>query len=175
MGGDFRGVGVGGMGGGSSNVGHRRQSIDLMADTPPPGGVPNREYLRAQKEAAKQAAMAEKVDRLRAANEQEEADRDHEQVLEKTIRARVAAWQQEKKNLRALLASLHEIAPPCSWKPKTLAELVDPAAVKKAYHRACIAIHPDKQPTGDVEKKVLAQHVFDTLRSSWQRFEQGGV
>ena len=116
--------------------------------------------------------MAEKVAELRAHHEQEEADRDREQMLEKTIKARVAQWQQEKKNLRALLASLHEIAPPSAWKPKTLGELLDDGAVKKAYHRACIAIHPDKQPAGDVERKLLAQHVFDALRDSWERFEQ---
>ena len=51
--------------------------------------------------------------------------------LNKSVKARVGAWQREKKNLRALLASLHEIAPPCSWQPVTLAVLLDPSAVKK--------------------------------------------
>ena len=78
----------------------------------------------------------------------------------------------------------------------TLGELIDAKAVKKAYRKACIAIHPDKQPAGDVAKKVharararpavvsdavcspalahaqvLAQHVFDALRDAWGRFE----
>ena len=74
------------------------------------------------------------------------------------VKARVQAWQKEKKNLRALLASLHEIAPPCSWNPVTLAQLIDPAMVKKSYRKALLAVHPDKQDSGDVEKKVLAQH-----------------
>ena len=86
----------------------------------------------------------------------------------------VQAWQREKKNLRALLASLHEIAPPCSWTPHTLAQLIDSSAVKKAYRKALLAVHPDKQDGGDVEAKVLAQHVFDALRDAWNIFEKTG-
>ena len=111
---------------------------------------------------------------MRIQKETEEANRDLEQSLEKTIKARVQAWQKEKKNLRALLASLHEIAPPCAWKQKTLAELLDPSAVKKAYHKALLAVHPDKQDANDVEAKVLAQHVFDALRDAWNLFEKTG-
>ena len=50
------------------------------------------------------------------AKEMEESNRDKEQMLEKQVKARVQQWTKEKKHLRALLASLHEIAPPCSWK-----------------------------------------------------------
>ena len=63
-------------------------------------------------------------------------------------------WQKDKKNLRALLASLHEIAPPCQWKAMSLSELLDASAVKRAYKRALLAVHPDKQPPEDLEKKV---------------------
>ena len=106
--------------------------------------------------------------------EAEESNRELERDLEKTVKARVQAWQREKKNLRALLASLHEIAPPCSWKPHSLAELLDPSAVKKAYRKALLAVHPDKQDPGDVEKKVLAQLIFDALRDAWNLFEKTG-
>ena len=86
----------------------------------------------------------------------------------------MAAWQKEKKNLRALLASLHEIAPPCSWKPMTIGQLIDKGAVKKGYHKACLAVHPDKQPPDDLEAKVMAQLLFDALRESWGQFQQTG-
>ena len=74
--------------------------------------------------------------------------------------------------MRALLADLHNIAPPCSWKQRTLGELLDKQKVKKAYQRAILAVHPDKQDSDDVEKKVLAQHIFDALRDAWNIFEQ---
>ena len=66
----------------------------------------------------------------------------------------VAQWQRDKKNLRALLASLHEIAPPCTWKAVGMGELIDPKKVKRHYHKACLAVHPDKQDSGDLEGKV---------------------
>jgi len=86
----------------------------------------------------------------------------------------VQAWQKEKKNLRALLASLHEIAPPCSWNPMTLGQLIEASACKKAYRKALLAVHPDKQDAGNVEAKVLAQHIFDALREAWNLFEKSG-
>merc|ERR1740130_2212828 len=83
-------------------------------------------------------------------------DRETERVLEKSLKLKVAQWQKDKKNLRALLASLHEIAPPCSWKAVGMGELIDPKKVKKWYHKACLAVHPDKQDSGDLEGKVMA-------------------
>ncbi len=143
------------------------------SEAPPPGGG-DRAFYANRREAQKQAAIDEKVEKVRQQNAKAEADRDLEQQLERGIAAKVQAWQREKKNLRALLASLHEIAPPCSWKPMTLGELLDAANVKKGYRKALLAVHPDKQPKDDIAAKVLAQHVFDALRDAWILFEKMG-
>lgn len=135
-------------------------------------GGATREQLRLQKEQEKEAAMAEKVRQLKEKEDSVESMRELERTLEKTVKARVQQWQKEKKNLRALLASLHEIAPPCSWKPVSLAALIDPSMVKKSYRKAILAVHPDKQDPENVEQKVLAQQVFDALRDAWHIFEQ---
>uniref|UniRef100_A0A7S3BEI8 J domain-containing protein n=1 Tax=Haptolina ericina TaxID=156174 RepID=A0A7S3BEI8_9EUKA len=145
---------------------------------PDPFADPNepaeRRQLRLQKEAEKQAAINEKVDTLRAQQELIENNRERERDLEKTLKLRVQQWQKEKKNLRALLASLHEIAPKgeVEWKPMSLAELIDPSAVKKGYRKAILATHPDKRDPADIEAKVLAQLVFDALRDAWNAFQQ---
>merc|ERR1719163_2598888 len=112
-----------------------------MGSGPAPGGFidPNepaeRAALRAKREASKQAAIDEKVSKLREEKARQEGNKELERDLEKVVGARVAAWKQEKKNLRALLAD-----------------------------------HPDKQDSDDVEKKVLAQHIFDALRDAWNIF-----
>jgi len=137
-------------------------------------GELNRSALAARREAEKQAAIDEKVEELRAANDKLEQNRETERELEKVVKQKVGQWQRDKKNLRALLASLHEIAPPCQWKPVTMADLIDPSKVKRSYHKALLAVHPDKQPPDDLPKKVLAQHVFDALRESWHIFEKTG-
>ena len=191
---DFMGTGSGGGGGGarsnSTSVPNGGGGGDLMGggmgdlmgggmgSGPAPGGFidPNepaeRAALRAKREASKQAAIDEKVSKLREEKARQEGNKELERDLEKVVGARVAAWKQEKKNLRALLADLHNIAPPCSWKQRTLGELLDKQKVKKAYQRAILAVHPDKQDSDDVEKKVLAQHIFDALRDAWNIFEQ---
>mmetsp|Transcript_1323 Transcript_1323/g.2596 ORF Transcript_1323/g.2596 Transcript_1323/m.2596 type:complete len:649 (+) Transcript_1323:47-1993(+) len=157
--------------------GHAPPATSRGASMPmagPPGAAPDRSALIAAREAEKQAAIADKVNNLRIETERTEANREKERDLEKVVKQQVGQWQQDKKNLRALLASLHEIAPPCQWQPVGLAQLLDPAAVKKAYRKALLAVHPDKQPTDDLHKKVLAQHIFDALRDAWHRFEQTG-
>ena len=175
MGGDLMGGGMedlmGGMGGGAAPP-RRNQGPKVNMKEPEGGG--DRNFFAARREAEKQAAIDAKVNALKEAKQTEESNRDKEQMLEKQVKARVQQWTKEKKNLRALLASLHEIAPPCSWNPVTLAQLIDPAMVKKSYRKALLAVHPDKQDSGDVEKKVLAQHVFDALRDAWNIFEKTG-
>ena len=46
--------------------------------------------------------------------------------------------------------------------------------MKNKYRRACLAVHPDKQDSGDLEAKVMAQLVFDALREAWGTFQQTG-
>jgi len=140
-----------------------------------PDGRPlSRQQLAARREAEKAAAIAAKVEEQRTRAATAEQNRETERDLEKVVGARVAQWQRDKKNLRALLASLHEIAPPCSWEPMSLGQLIDPAACKKAYRKAILAVHPDKQDGSDLQKKVLAQHVFDALREAWNVYQKTG-
>lgn len=168
---------MGGMGGGSGSCNCGRmagRSASMPASMAEPAGGGDRAFFAQRREMEKQAAIDAKVEALREAKEAEESNREKERDLEKIVKARVQAWQREKKNLRALLASLHEIAPPCSWQPMTLAQLLDPSAVKKGYRKALLAVHPDKQKDTDIEAKVLAQHVFDALRDAWNLFEKTG-
>lgn len=148
-------------------------SCGTTVDAKPVGDC-HRAFFAQRREQQKRAAIDAKVEQLRVLKETEETNRELERGLEKAVKARVQEWQKEKKNLRALLASLHEIAPPCAWKALSLAELLDHSAVKKAYRKALLAVHPDKQATGDIESKVLAQHIFDALRDAWNLFEKIG-
>eukprot|EP00440_Ansanella_granifera_P053644 gb/GFBE01058156.1/.p1 GENE.gb/GFBE01058156.1/~~gb/GFBE01058156.1/.p1 ORF type:complete len:353 (+),score=73.39 gb/GFBE01058156.1/:1-1059(+) len=75
------------------------------------------------------------------------------------IEMRVECWRQGKQ-LRALLASLHDVAPPAAaWHARSLGELLDGRAVKLAYRDALLAFHPDKLPS----HKVLGQSVINAL------------
>lgn len=62
-------------------------------------------------------------------------------------RMKVAEWTEGKKgNLRALLCSMHTVLWPEAgrWQRCEMHQLVTAADVKKAYRKACLAVHPDK-------------------------------
>lgn len=62
-------------------------------------------------------------------------------------RLKIAEWTEGKKgNLRALLCSMHTVLWPEAdrWQRCEMHQLVTAADVKKAYRKACLAVHPDK-------------------------------
>ncbi|CAB0040308.1 unnamed protein product [Trichogramma brassicae] len=67
---------------------------------------------------------------------------------------KVAEWTEGKKgNLRALLCSMHSICwDGCKWQKCEMHMLVSPADVKKAYRKACLAVHPDKRDVKERER-----------------------
>lgn len=51
----------------------------------------------------------------------------------------------KKNNIRALLCSMHTVLwTDAKWQKCEMHQLVTPADVKKAYRKACLAVHPDK-------------------------------
>lgn len=55
-------------------------------------------------------------------------------------------WNEGKKNnIRALLCSMHMVLwDNTKWNKVEMHQLVSAADVKKAYRKACLAVHPDK-------------------------------
>ena len=51
-----------------------------------------------------------------------------------------------------------------------MAQMITPAQVKKAYRKACLAIHPDKQVGSEYED--LAKSIFVELNEAWSGFEE---
>ena len=100
----------------------------------------------------------------------------------------------KRKNIRALLSSLHTVVwEGCSWKQAGMAQMVEPNDVKKMYRKACLAIHPDKvsclvhflcvafrffnlqngcnfQLRGEPQEE-LAKIIFIELNEAWAHFE----
>ncbi|KAK7350911.1 hypothetical protein VNO77_09960 [Canavalia gladiata] len=125
-------------------------------------------HQRAQERAAK--ALAEKNQRdLQTQREQAERHR-----LAETLDFEIKRWAAGKEgNLRALLSTLQYVLwPECGWQPVSLTDLITAAAVKKAYRKATLCIHPDKvqQKGATLHQKYIAEKVFDLLKEAWNKF-----
>ncbi|KAK7360039.1 hypothetical protein VNO77_02011 [Canavalia gladiata] len=125
-------------------------------------------YRRTAERAAK--ALEEKNMRdLVAQKEQAERNR-----LAETLDTEVRRWSSGKEgNLRALLSTLQYILGPDSgWLPIPLTEVITSAAVKKAYRKATLCVHPDKlqQRGASIQHKYICEKVFDLLKEAWNKF-----
>ncbi|KAK7262877.1 hypothetical protein RJT34_30458 [Clitoria ternatea] len=125
-------------------------------------------YRRTAERAAK--ALEEKNMRdLEAQKEQAERNR-----LAETLDTEVRRWSSGKEgNLRALLSTLQYILGPDSgWQPIPLTEVITSAAVKKAYRKATLCVHPDKlqQRGASIQHKYICEKVFDLLKEAWNKF-----
>ncbi|XP_050366445.1 auxilin-like protein 1 [Argentina anserina] len=115
-------------------------------------------------------ALAEKNNRDLLV-QQEQAERNR---LAEVLDAEVKRWSSGKeRNLRALLSSLQYILGPDSgWQPVHLTDIVTAVAVKKAYRKAALFVHPDKlqQRGASIQQKYTCEKVFDLLKDAWNRF-----
>ncbi|KAL2504067.1 auxin-like 1 protein [Abeliophyllum distichum] len=119
-------------------------------------------HHRIMERAAK--ALAEKNMRdLLAQKEQAERNR-----LAESLDADIKRWASGKEgNLRALLSTLQYILGPDSgWQPISLTEIITTPAVKKAYRKATLYVHPDKlqQKGASIQQKYICEKVFDLLK-----------
>ncbi|CAK9152368.1 unnamed protein product [Ilex paraguariensis] len=125
-------------------------------------------HQRTAERAAK--ALAEKNMRDHLA-QREQAERNR---LAETLDAEVKRWSSGKeRNLRALLSTLQYILGPDSgWQPIPLTEVITSVAVKKAYRKAALCVHPDKlqQRGASIQQKYICEKVFDLLKEAWNKF-----
>ncbi|XP_077244325.1 uncharacterized protein LOC143884566 isoform X2 [Tasmannia lanceolata] len=125
-------------------------------------------YQRTAERAAK--ALAEKNLRdIFALREQTERNR-----LAETLDAEIKRWSNGKEgNIRALLSTLQYIlGPESGWHPIPLTDVITAVAVKKAYRKATLCVHPDKlqQRGASIHQKYICEKVFDLLKDAWNRF-----
>ncbi|XP_076940395.1 uncharacterized protein LOC143609551 [Bidens hawaiensis] len=125
-------------------------------------------HNRIMERAAKALAEKEKRDLL-ARREQAERNR-----LAEHLDADVKRWSTGKEgNLRALLSTLQYILGVDSgWQAVSLTDIITTGAVKKAYRKATLCVHPDKlqQRGASIQQKYVCEKVFDLLKAAWNRF-----
>ncbi|CAN6450619.1 unnamed protein product [Victoria cruziana] len=82
--------------------------------------------------------------------------------------AKIKKWAHGKEgNIRSLLSTLQYILwPDIGWKPVPLVDIIEGTAVRRAYQKSLLCLHPDKlqQKGGTIQQKYIAEKVFDILQ-----------
>ncbi|KAH9622875.1 hypothetical protein KSS87_006275 [Heliosperma pusillum] len=86
----------------------------------------------------------------------------------KAYETKVLQWSKGKEgNIRALLSTLQYVLwADSGWKPVPLVDIIEANAVKRAYQKALLRLHPDKlqQKGAASHHKLIAEKVFDILQ-----------
>ena len=122
-------------------------------------------------------SQAKALQEVREREEQKKKDEAEEDEVRKRLEPKIKVWSEEhgkKKQLRALLASLHTILwPGAKWKQVTIGDLLDDKKVKLAFHKASRVVHPDKTHHLPAEQRFLAKRIFDALSQAKTEFDDG--
>jgi len=140
------------------------------------------------KSASVQAAVNQRVNEMkdsqqkaltaiREREEKKKSDEAEEDQVRKRLEPKIKVWSEEhgkKKQLRALLGSLHTILwSEANWKPVSIGDILDDSKVKRCFHKASRVVHPDKTGHLDAEKRFLAKRIFDALSQAKTDFDNG--
>ena len=124
-----------------------------------------------------QQAQAKALQEVRDREERKKRDEAEEDEVRKRLEPKIKAWSEEygkKKQLRALLGSLHTILwDGAKWKPISIGDLMEDSKCKKFYHKATLVVHPDKTHTLNPEQRFLAKRIFDALTHAKTDFDSG--
>jgi len=116
------------------------------------------------------------VTEIREREEAKKTAEAEEDLVRQQLEPKIKAWSEEhgkKKQLRALLASLHTILwPDAKWKPVNLGDLLDDRKCKLSYHKASRVVHPDKTIHLPAEQRFLAKRIFDALSQAKTEFDK---
>jgi hypothetical protein len=122
-------------------------------------------------------SQAKALQEVRAREEKKKNEEAEEDEVRRRLEPMIKTWSEEhgkKKQLRALLASLHTILwQGAQWKQITIGDLLDDKKVKLAFHKASRVVHPDKTHHLDAEKRFLAKRIFDALSQAKNEFDGG--
>ena len=132
---------------------------------------------RAERIAKMAAEQEKKVAEFKAREAKKKADEDVEDVIRRQFDPKIKAWAEEhgkKKQLRALLASLHTVLwSGAKWKQLTIGDLLDDGKVRRAFLKASLVVHPDKTSDLNPEQRFLAKRIFDALSQAKTEFDDG--
>ncbi|CAL1384175.1 unnamed protein product [Linum trigynum] len=164
---------------GSSSSSRYQSSVNnAVPNSTVSGGASGASSLKSKASSEKQQQMAERAAKALAEKnmrdllvQKEQAEKNR---LAEILDAEIKRWSSGKeRNLRVLLSTLHYILGPDSgWQAIPRTDLNSATAVRKAYKKATLFVHPDKlqQRGASIRQKYVCEKVFELLKDAWSRF-----
>ena len=122
-------------------------------------------------------AQQKALDEVREREMKKKQGEEEEDLARKQLEPKIKEWAEEhgkKKQLRALLASLHTILwPGANWKQISIGDVLDDGKVKRAFHKATLVVHPDKTHHLPPDQRFLSKRIFDALCQAKTEFDNG--
>jgi hypothetical protein len=115
------------------------------------------------------------VQEIRQREFEKKQSESEEDVVRQKLEPKIKAWSEEhgkKKQLRALLSSLHLVLwPGAGWKPVNLGDILEDKKCRLCFHKASRVVHPDKTMSLGPEERFLAKRIFDALSQAKSEFD----
>lgn len=150
------------------------KSLDMSAAVGKSENVQRAVHKRVTEMQQQQEKAKQEIREREAKKKREEEEED---VVRRQLEPKIKAWSEEhgkKKQIRALLATLHTILwPGTKWKQISIGDLLDDRKVKKFFHKATLVVHPDKTHDLPAEQRFLAKRIFDALSQAKKEFDEG--
>ncbi len=150
--------------------------IKLDGSAPAPDSEAGRRG-RAERMAKMAEEQQKKVNEFKEREAKKKSDEEQEDVIRRQLDPKIKTWSEEhgkKKQLRALLGSLHTVLwPGAKWKPLTIGDLLEDGKVRRAFLKASLVVHPDKTSDLPPEQRFLAKRIFDALSQAKSDFDNG--
>jgi hypothetical protein len=123
-------------------------------------------------------AAAAKVAEIKAREDAKKAFDEKRFESKQKMQGKLDAWALtaggDVRPIRVLLSSMHNVLwEGHSWNAVAISDLVAAPKVKITYRKACLVVHPDRQPaSASADRKYSADYIFNALNKSFKHFEE---
>lgn len=160
----------------ATNESNKKKEVGMSLDpTNAAGKAAHVQAAVQQRVSDMKQSQAKALQEVREREEKKKREDAEEEIVRKKLEPRIKAWSEEhgkKKQLRALLATLHSILwPGANWQQVSIGDLLDDSKVKRCFHKASRVVHPDKTHHLGPEERFLAKRIFDALSQAKAEFD----
>lgn len=117
--------------------------------------------------------VSKNLQKVKEDNRKQAEEESQRYALYDRVHDQIKLWESgNADDIRHLLSNLQTVVTWVDWKPVSITDLVMPKKVKVTYLRAIAKTHPDKVPDSlSLDKKMIAESVFSSLSSAWEKFK----